>query len=259
MGFFSLKQTCSICGNECSLNRYQLKDKGWCCGDCFKKAGFTLVTPTITMTADTVKGIIEKKTQSRKDLDRFIVTQDFGTYIKFDERNKKWCIPDTLTGKLKNPIIYSFDEIIGFELLEDGDSITKGGTGRAVAGGLLFGVGGAIVGGATGKRKTKSTCTRLQIKITINNISNPNVFVNLITVETKKASMLYKSAYTSAQNIMSVLQVICENNSKEQEIAQQPIQGNSSADEIMKFKQLLDQGIITQEEFETKKKQLLNL
>lgn len=33
----------------------------------------------------------------------------------------------------------------------------------------------------------------------------------------------------------------------------------SSADEIMKFKQLLDQGVITQEEFDKKKQQLLNL
>ena len=32
----------------------------------------------------------------------------------------------------------------------------------------------------------------------------------------------------------------------------------SSADEILKFKKLLDQGIITQEEFEKKKKELLN-
>lgn len=33
----------------------------------------------------------------------------------------------------------------------------------------------------------------------------------------------------------------------------------SSADEILKFKKLLDEGIITKEEFEIKKKQLLNL
>lgn len=33
----------------------------------------------------------------------------------------------------------------------------------------------------------------------------------------------------------------------------------SAADEIMKYKNLLDQGIISQEEFEQKKKQLLNL
>lgn len=33
----------------------------------------------------------------------------------------------------------------------------------------------------------------------------------------------------------------------------------SSADEILKYKKLLDDGIITQEEFEAKKKELLNL
>jgi len=38
----------------------------------------------------------------------------------------------------------------------------------------------------------------------------------------------------------------------------QPVPVVSVADEIMKFKQLLDQGILTQEEFDKKKKELLN-
>ena len=42
-------------------------------------------------------------------------------------------------------------------------------------------------------------------------------------------------------------------------ISQTVIQQNSSADELKKFKELLDQGIITQEEFDAKKKQLLGL
>ena len=37
------------------------------------------------------------------------------------------------------------------------------------------------------------------------------------------------------------------------------VSNSSQADEILKFKNLLDQGIISEEEFETKKKQLLNL
>ena len=36
-------------------------------------------------------------------------------------------------------------------------------------------------------------------------------------------------------------------------------QGNSAADEIVKFKELLDGGVITQTEFDAKKKQLLGL
>lgn len=41
--------------------------------------------------------------------------------------------------------------------------------------------------------------------------------------------------------------------------ANEPIQSISSADEIAKFKKLLDDGTITQEEFDAKKKQLLGL
>ena len=37
------------------------------------------------------------------------------------------------------------------------------------------------------------------------------------------------------------------------------IQETSNADELKKFKELLDSGIITQEEFDAKKKQLLGL
>ncbi len=39
----------------------------------------------------------------------------------------------------------------------------------------------------------------------------------------------------------------------------QVVQSASSADELKKFKELLDSGIITQEEFDAKKKQLLRL
>ena len=38
-----------------------------------------------------------------------------------------------------------------------------------------------------------------------------------------------------------------------------PAAETSSADELRKYKQLLDEGVITEEEFEAKKKQLLGL
>lgn len=50
-----------------------------------------------------------------------------------------------------------------------------------------------------------------------------------------------------------------EKASSEDDQAKQPVQVFSSADEIRKFKELLDSGIITQEEFDAKKKQLLGL
>ena len=44
-----------------------------------------------------------------------------------------------------------------------------------------------------------------------------------------------------------------------QQVQSQPINNISVADEIKKYKDLLDQGILTQEEFDKKKKQLLDI
>ena len=116
-----------------------------------------MASPIRAMSAEQIKGLIKKKEDSLQELRSLTITKDFGSYIKFDENNRKWFVPDGMFGGVKNPIVYSFDDIVAFELLEDGNSITKGGTGRAIAGGLLFGGIGAIVGGSTGKRSRKKS------------------------------------------------------------------------------------------------------
>ena len=72
-----------------------------------------------------------------------------------------------------------------------------------------------------------------------------------------KDSFTYKSIYKSAQEILSTLQLICNSPKVPEENSN--VHPKSNADEILKFKNLLDQGIITQEEFDLKKKQLLGL
>jgi predicted Zn-dependent peptidase len=62
---------------------------------------------------------------------------------------------------------------------------------------------------------------------------------------------------TSAQECLSTLQLIC--NQQKELPENNNSSAASSADEILKFKNLLDCGIITQEEFEVKKKQLLGI
>lgn len=58
---------------------------------------------------------------------------------------------------------------------------------------------------------------------------------------------------------MEPINEFIQNKIRESKNPQQIVPQVSSADEIIKFKNLLDQGIITQEEFEAKKKQLLGL
>lgn len=257
MGFFDLKATCSVCNKEIGLNRYQIANKGWICKECFKECGFNLATPIRKMTLDDIHKAMENKKVQVEELNSFNPTKKIGTHIEIDENQNKWLIPDGMFGGKKNPKIYNFSDIVDFELLEDGESIAKGGLGRAVVGGVLFRGIGAVVGGVTGKKKSKPICNSLKIKITLNDMSKPVVYIDFIKASTKKDSIIYKTMYKSAQECLSVLQLIVNSQEEVQnDIAATSI---SSADEILKFKNLLDQGIITQEEFEAKKKQLLGL
>ncbi|MBQ7780169.1 MAG: SHOCT domain-containing protein [Clostridia bacterium] len=61
-----------------------------------------------------------------------------------------------------------------------------------------------------------------------------------------------------ANSVGAVIKKAFENY-KDNDVVEVSDSTNSAADEILKFKNLLEQGIITQEEFEAKKKQLLGV
>ena len=149
--------------------------------------------------------------------------------------------------------IHRFEDIIDYELLEDGDLQIKGGLGSALAGGLTFGAAGAIVGASVGKKKTTSNCFSRSIKITLNSMNAPVENVNLLQMKVSKTSVAYKKAFAQAQEILSLLKIMTSSEKKHEVFET----AASAADEILKFKNLLDAGIITQEEFEKKKQQLL--
>lgn len=190
--------------------------------------------------------------EKQKQYSEFHATKTVGNIMKIDENSKSWYVQDQF-GVHKSQI-RQFDDILDYELLEDRDSITSGGLGRATVGALTFGATGAIVGGITGKRKTKANCTSMRIKVTLNDIAFPVEYIDLIKTTTRKESFMYKSAIKQAQEIIAVLQVI--NEMKKDTVSQKE---TSIADEIKKFKELQEQGIISTEEFEVQKKKLLGM
>ena len=132
--------------------------------------------------------------------------------------------------------------------------------GEQLLGGLLFGGVGDVVGSAASKRKVHETCRSLRIKITVRDVKHPTEYIDLLTMGSiDKSSWSYRNLMQRAQEIISTLQVLQDAANKEEERTVQyaPVQNMSTADEIMKFKKLLDNGIITKEEFEEQKRKLL--
>lgn len=201
--------------------------------------------------------------------DSFVATHKVEGYLEINETERKLFIPYKGDGSfssrinyMKNgskPRIYNYEDILSFELLEDGEMITSGGLGSAALGGIVFGGTGAIVGAITGKKKSRPVCTSLSLKITINDQQNPVERIDFISSPTKKNGFEYKFALENAQKCSSMLEIICNDVKNKAGISEQKTMPLSEADEILKFKSLLDAGVITQEEFELKKKQLLGL
>lgn len=76
----------------------------------------------------------------------------------------------------------------------------------------------------------------------------------LDAVKDENAFLVRNDTYLKATKIKAYIDDFIANKGNSTSVNQ-----ISAADEIMKFKALLDQGIITQEEFDSKKKQLLGL
>lgn len=150
-----------------------------------------------------------------------------------------------------NPNIFDFNQVSSYELVESDNTITSGGLGRSAVGAVAFGGVGAVVGALTGGKKTKKVVENLKIKINLKNIETPVVYVELLISKTKTNSLLYKDAIEKADNILSILDYYS--------IQKEHIDTTIDDDELLKFKKYLDEGIITQAEFDIKKRELLNL
>ena len=85
------------------------------------------------------------------------------------------------------------------EIIEDGESVSKGGIGSAAAGGLLFGGAGAVVGSVTGK-KQKAMVNRISVRVNFNNRWIQTEEIVLLSTQTARNSFMYRATIDNAKN-----------------------------------------------------------
>ena len=193
-------------------------------------------------------------------LDDFEFTKEYSDRFVMDEKHHWWAIPDE-DGSIGNSIIYRYEDIAKFELQEDGQTVSSGGLGRALAGGILFGATGAVVGGVTGKKKGTKIVRSLKIKVTVKNHMSPVDYIEFIAdTPLSNQSQKYKDLAELADSVLAELELMVESCKQAEN---NKIQDAAGAEEriislIKKYKELYDAGAITKEEFESKKKQLLS-
>lgn len=185
-------------------------------------------------------------------------------YLAIDPKNKRWVL---VIPNLPHPYVYKFKELISYELVDDGETTYSSNTGKALVGGLLFGAAGAVVGAAS-KKKVKTTCKDMHIDLNINVIKSPMQVLQIINdAEISRDSELYKQNLAFAKNVMAMLAYIKENaeisepektHPEQKQLESQQGTGDIYA-EIKNLHTLKEKGIITDEEFQKKKRSLLGI
>ncbi len=136
-------------------------------------------------------------------IDNKAIFEDIALYI--DDQHHYIAIK---THDSSSPIIISYIEIINVEFVDNGDGGSHGSIGGAIAGGVLFGGIGALVGlsmGSSGK------CTLMQVRMQVNNITRPEIILNFITSEIARSDEKYKQAFLAAKDFCGLLNYAINN------------------------------------------------
>ncbi len=236
-----MASTCPVCGGKLGLLNREKSADGSICSGCYNyfysKLGFRASKqPTAALAK--YWAILESRRKEFKETDSIYDSDSL--FVSIDKTHRLFYFGHR-SGDKGPHMVYSFDEVAGYESdLPDDLVVTesKGGISRAVIGAAIAGPVGAIVGATTAKTETHKGRAKENVSIR---------FV-LPLGESDLPTQTYPSGTTAFLKS-------CKAKSE------QPLPAASGvpsvADELLKFKQLLDMGAITESEYNAKKSQLL--
>lgn len=127
---------------------------------------------------------------------RFAVSADRKTaYLLYDTKKPTRSVP--------------VKDITGCEIIRDGNS--AGSVGRAIAGGILAGGVGAVVGASTGSGVPQ----RYSLLVYINDLQNPSVEYSLLDRTTPHSKTYYETVAKFAESVAATVRVIVSQNQKQ--------------------------------------------
>ena len=167
--------------------------------------------------------------------------------IAIDQAIQKWIL---IFPNKKMQYIFDFSELVDFEIYEDGSKLALGTQ--------LIGI--SIV-------TFTDVCTNLHVEIVVNASKQSRLVIPLINGDSAHDSSEYKYAADSAKEVCSLLSIIEADNIllrtsnvvAQNEPNQLLMANENDLGNLGKLFELKEQGVITEEEFTSKKKQILGV
>ena len=126
-------------------------------------------------------------------------------------------------------------------------------------------IGGLVVGSSM-SRNVNEKCNQLKLIIRLNDFDYPQIIITYIDgVDWDKSGATYRNMMTNLQTVCSLLEYMInaktleQSSVKKEEIKNLSSETKSEKEQLQKLKEMLEDGLITEEDFEQKKKQILDL
>lgn len=151
-------------------------------------------------------------------------------------------------------------DLLAFEIIKDGVTVSKKSTTRTVGGALIGGVltggVGAIIGGLSGGSTTQEKINAVSLKLLVKNLPNPSYSFFF-----SGAGIVMGVALKQADFWKDLLTVLMDEIDSEED-KKTPVASSgtgSLSDELKKLHDLKTQGILSEDEFDQQKQKLLSL
>ena len=263
-----VRLTCRKCGKVMGFWDGKVKcADGYICYRCWKDMGFSdrdiYHGDVASMTTDDIKavGVI----RGERNIQRQIQSERWKFYdasyaidpiAKFNDKRQKMLL--YIDGAYTE---YDYVQLMSYSIDFDSDTVNHSVQG-AIVGGMFGGSTGAVVGAVAGSNVP--VCTKLDVLVWFAGEKKPHT-IDVLGCSSASGSY-YKDKLRKAKSLLRKFEIIKDLNSSKQVVSDTGSAsvdsfdtGRDSYDEIRKLKGLLDDGIITQNEFEAKKKNLLRL
>ncbi|MDT2743979.1 PH domain-containing protein [Enterococcus asini] len=263
-----MAKTCVMCGTKVGIGSYKISDGNIACSSCMKKAGYGMTTPYKVIRSLTVEDLTkdpsQKKMIGQKEQhtsvgqEKMTAADEMATFCETygygQGQSRKWTLKHFKV--IEDSLASDEYAIFCFVGLHNYVSATKHDNNFAYA--------------LTNKRlicaQQKLVGNQVQSILLdkLNDITKSRgALLGTLTIDTLNEKLNVAVDKITTDRIASALNEIIYNLKHTHSANTQTVINNapslSASDEIRQFKALLDDGIISQEEFDAKKKELLGL
>lgn len=264
---------CVVCGKKISLfSKYGICRTGRLCIDCNSKIEASPF-PVHDLVAEDARNVVDTANRVQEIVSNIEKSDYIGHKLEylavFDDTSRVVYLPHKMASEVIDQGFWAFpyDDLVSAHLVRDEAPIPTNSMENALMGSYLFGTSGAIIGALAGGDKSAYGAKNemISVNVRVRNFLYTDFIIEILSVTANRSDSAIKGRLADAAELIRRINSIAGYSDPEDH-PNEPVKvevvssfPNDSYEDLRQLKSLLDDGIITEEDFNAKKAEILGL